>query len=271
MMSLKSKFLVLLILLLGLLSGCNQLEEASFEVKIFKIGKADCILVTVHDKHMLIDTGEDKDIAEVLSYLEDANITSLDTLIITHFDKDHVGGADQILKQLTVKQVLMPSYYSDSKQTTQFMEAIEETGVTAIRLNETLNFKFGEAQVSVLPPHKSTYDGDNDHSLVTSLIYGDTSFLFSGDAEATRLAELLDDGNLSHTFLKVPHHGRFNEQTTAFFTAVKPEVAVITASNKNPADQQTLDTLQAIGADTYITKDGTITITSDGHTLSVQQ
>ena len=267
----RSKFLISLVLLLGLVTGCNQSEEANFEVKIFKIGKADSILVSINNKHMLIDTGEDEDITEVLSYLEDVNITSLDTLLITHFDKDHVGGADQVLKQLTVKQVLMPDYHSDSKQTKEFLEALEETGVTAHRINESLHFKFDEVQVSVLPPHESSYEGDNDYSLVTSLIYGETSFLFTGDAEATRLAELLDDGNLSHTFLKVPHHGRFNEQTTAFFTAVKPEIAVITASNKNPADQQTLDALQAIGVDTYITKDGTITITSDGHTLSVQQ
>ncbi|WP_053583132.1 ComEC/Rec2 family competence protein [Lysinibacillus contaminans] len=266
-----SKILASLAVLLGFITGCANSEQADLEVKIFKIGKADSILVTVHDKHMLIDTGEDEDVVEVLSYLKDANITSLDTLIITHFDKDHVGGADHILKQLTVKQVLIPNYNSDSKQTVEFMEALEDTSVTATRINEPFNFEFGETQVSILPPHQSTYDGDNDYSLVTSVIYGETSFLFTGDAEATRLAELLDDGVLAHTFLKVPHHGRFNEQTTAFFTAVKPEIAVITASNKNPADEQTLDALQAIDADVYITKDGTITVTSDGRTLSVQQ
>lgn len=265
------KVLASLAVLLGLLTGCNQSEQVNFEVKIFKIGKADSILVSVYDKHLLIDTGEDEDIGEVLSYLEDANITSLDTLIITHFDKDHVGGADKILKQLTVKHVLMPNYNSNSKQTVEFMEAIEETGVTATRLTEPFDFEFGEAQVSVLPPHQSTYDGDNDYSLVTSIIYGETSFLFTGDAEATRLAELLNDGDLAHTFLKVPHHGRFNELSTAFFKAVKPEIAVITASNKNPADEQTLNALKDVGAATYITKNGTVTVTSDGHTLTVQQ
>lgn len=266
-----SKILISLVVLLGLLTGCDQSEQGNFEVTIFKIGKADSILITVQDQHMLIDTGEDEDIAEVLSYLEDANITSLDTLIITHFDKDHVGGADKILKQLTVKHVLMPNYSSDSKQTVEFMEALEETGVTATRLNEPLDFELGEAQISVLPPHQSTYDGDNDYSLVTSVIYGETSFLFAGDAEATRLTELLDNGNLTHTFLKVPHHGRFNEQTTAFFKTVNPEIAVITASNKNPADEKTLQALQDIGADVYLTKNGTITVTSDGHSLNVQQ
>lgn len=265
------RVLASLAVLLGLLTGCNQSEQESFEVKIFKIGKADSILVTTHDKHMLIDTGEDEDVEEVLSYLKDANISTLDTLIITHFDKDHVGGADKILKQLTVKQVLMPNYTSNSKQTTEFIEALEETGVQATRVNETLNFEFGEAQVSILPPYQSTYDGDNDYSLVTSIIYGETSFLFAGDAEATRLAELINEGNLAHTFLKVPHHGRFNEQTTAFFKAVKPEIAVITASNKNPADEETLRTLRDIDAAVYITKNGTITVMSDGHTLTVQQ
>ena len=260
-----------LTVLLGLLTGCNQLEQDNFEVKIFKIGKADSILVSAQDQHMLIDTGEDEDVAEVLSYLEDADISSLDTLIITHFDKDHVGGADKILKQVTVKQVLMPNYTSDSKQTTEFLEALEETGVQATRVNETRHFEFGEAQISIFPPHQSTYDGDNDYSLVTSIIYGETSFLFAGDAEATRLTELINEGNLAHTFLKVPHHGRFNEQTTAFVQAVKPEIAVITASNKNPADEETLRSLRDVGAAVYITKDGTITVMSDAHTLTVQQ
>lgn len=265
------KVLALLAALLVLLSGCQQSEQESFEVKIFKIGKADSILVTFQNKHMLIDTGEDEDIEEVLSYLEDANISSIDTLIITHFDKDHVGGADKVLKQMAVKQVLIPNYTSDSKQTVEFMEAIDETDVQATRVNKPFNFTFGEAQVSVLPPHQSTYDSDNDYSLVTTISYGETNFLFAGDAEAIRLAELINDGNLAHTFLKVPHHGRFNEQTAAFFKAVNPEIAVITASNKNPADEQTLDILRDIGAAIYITKDGTITVTSDGHTLTVQQ
>ena len=259
------------IFLLALLTGCSESEQENFEVKIFKIGKADSILVTTHNQHMLIDTGEEEDVAEVLAYLEDANISSLDTLIITHFDKDHVGGADKILKQVTVKHVLMPNYTSTSKQTLEFIKAIEKTGVQATRVTETHHFEFGEAQISILPPHESTYDGDNDYSLVTSIIYGETSFLFAGDAEATRLTELLNDRNLVHTFLKVPHHGRFNEQTTAFFQAVKPEIAVITASNKNPADEETLRSLRDIGAAVYITKDGTITVMSDGHTLTIQQ
>ena len=80
------RVLTTLVVLIGILTGCSQSEQENFEVKIFKIGKADSILVTAHDQHMLIDTGEDKDVAEVLSYLEDANISSLDTLIITHFD-----------------------------------------------------------------------------------------------------------------------------------------------------------------------------------------
>ena len=259
---------IVILAILGLfLVGCSEKEHLS--VVAFKVGKADCMLVSQGNNHMLIDTGEEDDGQKIVDYLRQHNITKLDTLIITHFDKDHVGGADYILQQLVVDNIYVPNYDNDSKQTNQFWAALEKTNQQAIRLTEMTAIPLGAAQATIYPPIES-YEGDNNNSLVTSIVFGDTSFLFAGDAQAPRLQQLMQSEQLEHTFLKVPHHGRYNEQTAAFIEAVQPQFAVITSSDKNPEDPSTLEALHAFGAEVYTTRQQNITFTSNGETITVQ-
>lgn len=80
---------------LAIMNGCQLSEKDALEVTLLKVGKADAIVVQAQAQTMVIDTGEDDDGAELVSFLKSQGCEKVDTLIITHFDKDHVGGADR--------------------------------------------------------------------------------------------------------------------------------------------------------------------------------
>ena len=249
-----------------------QLEkQPEITVSILKIGKADTMLISYEDTHILLDTGEEDDGEEINQFLRNKNIKSLDYVILSHFDKDHIGGADQVLSSVEVKQLLVPSYVKESKQYEQLLEVVAKQRLEAQRITSKETISINDFTMQLIPATKTVYKQENDYSLVVSVTYKNTSFLFAGDAEEERLQELMATENVQHTFLKVPHHGRYNDASEAFFNTVQAEVAVITDSDKNPADEQTLTALKNAGTMVYHTRNGNITITSNGDTLSVQQ
>jgi len=128
----------------------------------------------------------------------------------------------------------------------------------------------GSAELTVWPTGLAD-PGDNDVSLVTEIRHGDLSFLFPGDAEEARLREWLSEHTERYDFLKAPHHGRWNDASEAFYQTVDPALCVITDSEKNPADEETLSILESLGTKVYLTRNGTIRVTSDGKTLTVEQ
>ena len=259
-------FVVLLSLLLAACGGTETSSEHPFIVHAFKVGKADSFLIEQNGEYMLIDTGEEDDGQKIVTYLQSHQITTLKALIITHFDKDHVGGADTIVNAVDIEHIYVPDYESDSKQTKQFLNAVDEAKVQLEKLTTNIPISIGDVTGTIYPPMSSNYSGDNDYSLVVSLPYGETSFLFAGDIEATRIADILADPKieLAHTFLKVPHHGRFNEQTEALFEAVQPQYALITSSDKNPEADETVAALKAVGSKIYTTRSGDVEFVSDG-------
>jgi len=120
---------------------------------------------------------------------------------------------------------------------------------------------------------ESYEEEDNDFSLVISMTYQEKSFLFAGDCEEVRLDELLSqtEFDLPHDVLKVPHHGKKEENSEEFFRAVEPEIAVITCSGEQPAGKKICAALENLGTEIYLTSDGTVTCMCDGETLQVLQ
>lgn len=267
-------FLVLLFLLLLFITGCSgkiTSQEGNFNVHAFKVGKADSFLVSHQGQYVLIDAGEEDDGAKIVAYLQSKNIQKLHALVITHFDKDHVGGADSVVEALHIEHIYAPNYESKSKQTREFLEAVDKKQLTIEMITDVQALSVGEANGEIYPPGQTNFKGDNDQSLVVSLRYGETSFLFTGDIEAPRIAEMLKDSNISmpHTFLKVPHHGRFNEQTTALIEAVRPAYALITSSDKNPEQTETVAALEEAGTNIWTTRKGDVEFSSNGVKIEV--
>lgn len=268
------KLLCALIALCLLLAGCAGGEAAGeLTAVFFDVGKADAILLYNGEMAVLIDAGENGDGKDVAAAIRARGIERLDLLIITHFDKDHVGGADKILENIEVARVLEPDYDKDSKQYRQYREALEEQGVAAEALCENTSFTLGGCKFSIDVANEDDYgeDEENDFSLVVRLTHGNARFLFAGDAENARLAELLDEGGLASDVLKVPHHGRYADLSAAFFAAVSPQYAVITSDEDDPEDPETVRALEAAGAEVLFTREGTVTLVSDGEGVRAAQ
>ncbi|MCD7854446.1 MAG: MBL fold metallo-hydrolase [Clostridiales bacterium] len=252
-----------------------QPNEATGDLSIycFKIGKADAFLFQTENGSVLLDCGEDDDGDEIVEYLEDNGINSLDYIIISHFDKDHVGGAAEVLNSVSVGAVITPNYTETSDEYKAFIAALKSNGITQTALSDTYTFTLDDVSFALLPPLSSDYseEKDNNSSLALSVFHGENSFFFTGDAMDERIAELLSYGDISHTLLKMPHHGIYSDGLKTLVEAVSPQYAIITSSDKNPEDEETLALLENEGVETYITREGDISILSDGKTISIKQ
>lgn len=249
----------------------------TLKVTILQVGKADAIVVQNGDETMVIDAGEEEDGEEVVSFLTNQGIQRVDTLIITHFDRDHVGGADTIVENMEIGQVLIPNYQGDSIEYADFMEALENQEIIPQRLNDIAEFKLGAADVLVEPPvsyevPEGVVEYDNNLSLITTVTHGEKRLLFAGDIEKQGIRDWIAEGNAQECdFLKVPHHGVYSKATEELLEVTTPEYAVICSSNKNAAETKILDLLKKYDVRTLETKDGNVTVISDGYDLEVLQ
>jgi len=269
-------FICVLLFLFGCASGQPEAgwENPGIRVTFFDVGKGDAILVETGEHNLLIDAGYDDTYKVLQDYFTERKITKLDYLVVTHFDKDHVGGADRIIESLEVGEILQPDYESDAGQYLEYRTALEEKGLQPALVTESVQFALDGAEFYVYPPEKESYEEeDNDFSLVISMTYEESRFLFAGDCEEERLNELLGqtEFDLSHDVLKVPHHGRKEDNSGEFLRAVAPKLAVITCSEEKPASDQVLGILGELGTKVYLTKEGTVTCLCDGSTLQMLQ
>ncbi len=268
-----------MLLLTALLAcGCASRGEETMKAEFFDVGKADAALLTLPGgRRVMIDAGTNKEGKHLAERLTEGGVTALDALIVTHFDKDHVGGADKLLESLDVAQVVMPDYAKDGKQYEQFMEALESspaTRVTRMGTGETLSLDLGgEATLTLTSAHETDYgrDEENDFSLALRVVYGGTRFLFTGDAEDARQRELLAEGDVACDVLKVPHHGRLHEASAAFVQAAAPKIAFVSDSDEEPADAALLALLRETGCAVYSARDGDLTVFSDGERVWAEQ
>lgn len=264
--------LVISVCLAAILCSCSsKTDYGTLEITVLDIGKADAIILKTAHHTVLIDTGYDEDGDIIVQALHEQGVDTIDYLIITHFDKDHVGGADTVLRLMTVQNVIQPDYEEESTQYTGYLKALGKAGITPVSLHETLSFTLDAVSFDIYPSEKTEYDNVNNFSLVISVRHGEKSFLFAGDAMADRLKELLAMENIKHDFLKVPHHGDFNKRSEAFFEAVSPDYAVITCSDDEPASDETAAALEQAGAEVYFTTNGIVTCISDGYSLEIHQ
>lgn len=262
-------------LLLGQKSTKGTLSP--FSATFLKVGKADAFILECEGMTMVIDTGEEDDGQELVDTLKEKHISQVDILVITHYDKDHVGGADTLLSQMPVVKVLVPDYEGSITDYAEFVMALKQASLTPEPVSETVSFPFGSAYVTIDPPKSyqvpvSTVEYDNNFSLVATITHGDVRMLFTGDIEKERIKEMLADGQLQEcVFLKVPHHGIYNTALPDLLETVRPKYSVICSSDKNPAEPMTLELLKKYGADVLETRRGKITLLSDGQNIELRQ
>ncbi len=268
----------LLVLWMGLrLFFAPAAEEDALVITALSVGKADALVVQQGGQALLIDAGEEDDGDDIVRFLRDRGIDRIDLFLVTHFDKDHVGGAARVVEQMEVSAVRMPDYEGERPEYRNFLEALSEhPDVQRVRTSAEL-FSLGELQVTVYPAadpetiQDTEEEYDNDLSLVTSIRYRGKGFLLTGDIEKERIRQMLS-GNVdwNHDWIKMPHHGRYQKALEDLLNAVSPEAAVICCSNKNPAEEKTLSLLEEKGIPVWDTRDRNVVTICDGEHITVK-
>ena len=241
-------------------------------VSVIDVGKGDCILIRVGELAALIDTGYEKTSDKVVSYLREQGIDRLEFLVITHYDRDHVGGTRAIGGTFSIGTVFLPAYEGADKNYRTLTKAISDLGLNTQRVHEELPLQLADARFTLIPSSvefvpdaKGNEGNDNDLSLVATLVYGNNSYLFTGDLEEDGIAAYLNNRRGQFDVLKVPCHGEKCSNTAALLDDVRPRLAIVTDSADDPASKKTLKLLNEIGATTYTTNDcGTVVIESNG-------
>lgn len=250
----------------------NLPEGSSLEVHFIDVGQADAILVICDGQTMLIDGGNRADSNLMYSYLQKHNITHLNYVIGTHAHEDHIGGIAGALQYATVDTVYCPTRSYSTQAFKNFVNSVNNRGASIQIPTIGLTFKVGSAVCTILAVNTSNEDLNNT-SIVMRMVYGENSFLFTGDAEDVVEKKLLDSGvTLKSDVLKVGHHGSNSSTTYSFLREVMPEYAVICVGSDNTYGHPTSNTLSRLrDADvtTFRTdKQGDIICRSDGKTLT---
>lgn len=246
-------------------------EGSYFEIHFIDVGQADAELIICDDHAMLVDGGYKSDSSLIYSYLKKENITELDYIICSHPHEDHVGGLAGALNYAKAKNALCPVDSYDSDGFNDFKKYLDNQGVEITKPAVGESFSLGNSTVSVLGP---TINGSgNNNSLVLRVVYGQTSFLLTGDAEFEEEQYMLNSGQeLSSTVLKVGHHGSDSSTSAQFLNAVMPQYAVISVGTDNAyghPSQAVLDNFKQFNVDVFRTDlQGDVICSSNGQSVS---
>lgn len=255
-----------------------NIDNAEFQVHVIDVGQGDSILVCADGETMLIDAGESKASAKILSYLESQNITELDYAAATHMHADHIGSFSKIFDEIKPKNIIEPVYHDSLVPTTKtyekYLDAVEATGANYQALKSGDNFTLGNAKISVLAPvSDEKVSSLNNTSLVLRVQYDDIVCLFTGDMETQEEKTILENNpDLKADFLKAGHHGSDTSSSEDFLAQVQPSYVAISCGVDNkyghPADS-TLEHLAVWTEDIHITaQEGDIIFLYDKDTKS---
>lgn len=251
-------------------------------VAFLDIGQGDSIYIEApNGNQMLIDGGPPKKILSALRKVMPFFDRSVDMILVTNPDADHISGFIDVMNGYKVGELVEPGTQSPSATYAMFEKTAAERGIPKLlaRRGETiwLDKKAGIGFHILFPDRDVSGMATNDGSIVGKLIYGNTSVMFTGDLPQAVEHYLvsLDGKNLRSDVLKAGHHGSRTSSSEEFVGYVSPAYAAISVGTGNTyghPHQETLDTLSQFGVKTFRTDQmGTIVMRSDGENLQIPE
>jgi len=278
-----TRFLSTKVIVSGLVAICLLLWAAVFSlpdgllhVRVLDVGQGDAILVTLPDgQQLLIDGGPSPltlstELGRAMPFWDH----NIELVVLSHPDKDHLGGLLAALERYHVDQVLDSAVDDDAPATLHWRELLAENNIQVQQACAGMRIDLGNGvamEVLHPPPAGSATLKSltpNDASTVLRMTYGAVSFLFTGDLEAKGELTLLHSGSpIASDVLKVSHHGAAEATTADFIQAVSPQLAVISVG-PNRFGHPASETLKRLEHGTVLRTDlyGTIDIRTDGVT-----
>ena len=263
------------------LVAARAIESRWLHLDVLDVGHGDSLLLRAPSGGaLLVDAGtEEAGRFNVLPSLRALGVTTLDALVLTHPDEDHIGGAARLLTALPVRRLLTNGAQDDTMSARRIRRVTAERRIPAEALAAGMTLSLGPRMtVQVLHPPAGLVPGvepaGNDNSAVLRVTMGSVSMLLTGDIEEAGLPVLLRNAaGLRSDVLKVPHHGsRLGLAGEALLAAVRPEIAVLSVGRLHhlPA-RETLDQLARQDVPTLSTRDaGAIQLRTDGTRLQVR-
>ena len=251
--------------------GPLGVAPAGLRVTVLDVGQGDSILVQAPGANVLVDQAEPQ--ADVAGRLRALGVEELDLLVFSHPQRDHLGGAAEVLERFDVGAVVDPGLDVESRDYEAALERAREQDVPIAIARQGMSFSAGPLHLEVLWPTSagSPADDPNDLSVVLLVSYGAVDVLLTGDAESGVLNQLeLPDIDV----LKVSHHGSDDDGLPALLGRIEPAVAIISAGRANRFGHPHPETLAALGASgtaVYRTDlQGNVTVEShDGRSVAI--
>ena len=256
----------------------SQDVSKKLTVSFLDVGQGDAILVEGPTGiQMLVDGGKDRSVLRELAHVIGPLDRSIDMVVETHPDADHIGGLPGVFALYQVAYFLTPNRANDTSFSERLAAAVVgEASQKTIVARQGMRVHLGDgAYADVLFPEGNVAKlrDTNDASIIMRVVYGETEFLLTGDAPVWVEDRIVDayGAALESNVLKAGHHGSRTSTSDNFLTAVDPAIVVISAGTDNSYGHPHPDVLERVtasGASILSTaEEGTITFVSDGLTV----
>jgi len=223
------------------------------EVSFFDVGQGDAIFIETSQGHqILIDGGPGSAVLEKLGAEMPFWDRTIDLIILTHPEHDHIAGLIEVLKAYEVENILWTGVIRNTAEYKEWKECIKNEGAEIKIAEAGQKIKAGKVYLDILYPFENL-EGQklkniNNTSIIARLVFGQNSFLFTGDIFKSVERKLVDEGvDLSSNVLKVGHHGSKTSNSEEFIQEVLPEIAVIQVGGDNSYGHPHQETLETLG------------------------
>ena len=272
-----------ILIILGALVAANVLAwsiafngSQALEVVFFDVGQGDAIFIEDPYGHqILIDGGPDMAVVNKLAQEMPLGDKTIDLMILTHPDHDHINGLIEVLKQYQVDNILWTGLTRETAEFKKWHELVEEEGAQVIIAKAGQRLLFApDISLEILYPKEDLAGQDpkniNNTSIVARLVFEGSSFLFTGDIYQSVEKEIA----VRTDILKISHHGSKTSSAEEFIQEVAPKIAVISVGQDNPyghPHQTVLAVLEKFAISVLRTdQDGDIKIISNGADYKIQ-
>ena len=258
-------------------------EDGRLHVVFEDVGNGDSVLIiSPSGRQVLVDGGPDaQDATRLLGRVLPFWDRSLDVVVLTHGHADHLTGLLDVLQRYDVRHIVEREAHYPTPDYQSWRQAVQNEDATTAEAQADQLIDLGDGvTVEVLHPLETLMTGTesdlNNASIVLRVVYGDVSFLLTGDIFVDAEREMLSRGvNVHSTVLKIPHHGSRSSSSREFIEQVNPSVAVISVGADNRFGHPHAETLEVLEryapeARVMTTSDhGAIRFVTDGTKLSV--
>lgn len=259
---------------MGFKKDISTTAAKEMKVHFIDVGQGDSILIqSPNGKNMLIDGGTKSAGTKVVNYLKSKSVTTLDVVVATHPDADHIGGLIPVLQNFKVNQFIDSGNVHTTQTYLELLQLIDDKNIPfkIAKTGDKINLD-SLLSTTILYADESASD-TNDASIATRVVYGSVSFLLMGDADTSLESKIMSQSNVKSTYLKAAHHGSNTSSSAAFINAVSPAGTILSYGKGNSYGHPhaaVVSRLQKVGSKIYSTAEaGNIVVTTNGKTHSL--